>query len=647
MATVDWVRGPEPGTASLDQGPRTLDPGQAAAQAAMQQAIAWLLEHQDAEGWWCGELEANVTIQAEYILLMQFLGLRDDDRWAEIVQYIDRRQQEDGGWPIYYDGPSDLSTTIEAYLALKLTGRDPSDPRMRRALNLVRSLGGLPKARIFTKLWLALFGEYPWEGTPVMPPELMFLPPSVPLNIYDFSSWARGTIVPLLIVMTLKPVRPLPEYARAPELREGFTPEDFALPKPKNPFGWRGAFYALDQALRKFPWPGPARRYAIRLAEQWVLAHQEADGSWGGIQPPWVYSLLALNILGYENEHPVIKRSLAGMEAFGVRDHEGWRVQPCVSPIWDTGLAVIALLDAGLERDHPAIRQATQWLLDHQVFGPGDWQVHTPGTPGGGWAFEFENQGYPDTDDTAIVILALWKAGVGRGAIVKAVRWLEGMRSRNGAWGSFDVDNTRDLVTKIPFADFGETLDPPTEDVTAHILEALARLGYPASNPILKGAIEYLKAQQERDGAWWGRWGVNYIYGIGAVLPALRACGMPADHATMRRAVEWLRLHQLPDGGWGESSHTYDDPATRASGPSTPSQTAWALLGLMAAGLHDDPVTRRGIAYLVERQLPDGTWDEPEFTGTGFPRAFMINYHLYRHYFPLMALGRYVHRRTG
>src|SRR5579883_1928593 len=262
MATVDWVRGPEPGTASLDQGPRTLDPGQAAAQAAMQQAIAWLLGHQDAEGWWCGELEANVTIQAEYILLMQFLGLRDDDRWAEIVQYINRRQQEDGGWPIYYDGPSDLSTTIEAYLALKLTGRDPSDPRMRRALNLVRSLGGLPKARIFTKLWLALFGEYPWEGTPVMPPELMFLPPSVPLNIYDFSRSARGTIVPLLIVMTLKPVRPLPDYARAPELREGFTPEDFALPKPKNPFGWRGAFYALDQALRKFPWPKPTPRHS-------------------------------------------------------------------------------------------------------------------------------------------------------------------------------------------------------------------------------------------------------------------------------------------------------------------------------------------------------------------------------------------------
>ncbi len=617
------------------------------AEPALNRAVEWLLGQQDAAGWWCGELEAAVTIQAEYILLMHFLGLRDDARWSEVVRYIDLRQQADGGWPIYYDGPSDLSTTIEAYAALKLVGRDPSDPRMASARELIHQLGGLPKARVFTKLWLALFGEYPWEGTPVMPPEVMYLPPSMPLNIYDFSSWARGTIVPLFIVMTLRPVRPLPDYARLQELRDGYAPEDFALPKPSSPFGWRGAFYMLDQGLRKFPWPKMARRHAIRLAEQWILAHQEADGSWGGIQPPWVYSLLALNVMGYPNNHPVIARSLRGMEAFGVQDREGWRVQPCVSPVWDTALAAIALLDAGFDGDHPAVRRATDWLLEHQVFAPGDWQVHAPGVEGGGWAFEFENQGYPDTDDTAIVILALHKAGVGQQAIRRAVRWLEGMRSRNGAWGSFDVDNTRELVTKIPFADFGETLDPPTEDVTAHILEAFGRLGYSAQHPILSRALDYLEAQQESDGSWWGRWGVNYIYGIGAVLPALRACGYPCDHPVIRRAAEWLRVHQLPDGGWGESSHTYDDPAKRASGPSTPSQTAWALMGLLAADLHDDPVTQRGIRYLLDRQREDGTWDEPQFTGTGFPRAFMINYHLYRHYFPVMALGRYVHRRTG
>lgn len=615
--------------------------------AGLDKAVQWLLGNQDAEGWWCGELEANVTIQAEYILLMQFLALRDDGRWADLVRYIDLRQQEDGGWPIYYDGPSDLSTTIEAYVALKLAGRDPADERMQRALRLIRAKGGLPQARVFTKLWLALFGEYPWEGTPVMPPELMYLPPSIPMNIYDFSSWARGTIVPLLVVMTLKPVRRLPEYAHCPELRAGYSAVDFALPKPRHPFGWRGAFYALDRALRKFPWPQTGRRHAIRMAEHWILAHQEADGSWGGIQPPWVYSLLALSILGYPNGHPVMQRSFQGLEAFGIKDEEGWRVQPCVSPVWDTGLAVIALLDSGVDHAHPTIRRATDWLLANQLFAPGDWEVHTPGTAGGGWAFEFANQAYPDTDDTAIVILALWKAGVGQEAIRKAVRWLEGMRSENGAWGSFDVDNTRELVTKIPFADFGETIDPPTEDVTAHILEALAHLGYSPRHPILKLAVEYLERQQEPDGSWWGRWGVNYIYGIGAVLPALRACGFSADHPSMRRAVEWLRHHQLPDGGWGESSHTYEDPATRASGPSTPSQTAWALLGLMAAGLHDDPVTMRGVTYLLERQREDGTWDEPQFTGTGFPRAFMINYHLYRHYFPLMALGRYVYRRTG
>jgi squalene-hopene/tetraprenyl-beta-curcumene cyclase len=624
---------------------RPFSPLQAA--ESLRRAISWLLARQDPAGWWCGELEANVTIQAEYILLMQFLGLRDDARWADVVRYIELRQQDDGGWPIYYGGPSDLSTTIEAYAALKLAGRDPNDPHLRQARDFILSRGSLPKARVFTKIWLALFGEYPWDGTPIMPPELIFLPPWVPLNIYDFSSWARGTIVPLLIVLTLKPVRQLPEYARLPELRAGLNDSDFAMPRPASLFGWRGAFFMLDQVLRRVRWNQRLRRHAIRTAEHWILAHQEADGSWGGIQPPWVYSLLALNLLGYPNSHPVVTKSLQGMEDFGIADEEGWRVQPCVSPVWDTALAVIALLDAGLDREHPAIRKAADWLLTNQVFAPGDWQVHAPGVPGGGWAFEFANQGYPDTDDTAIVILALWKAGVGGEAVAKAVRWLEGMRSRNGGWGSFDVDNDRELVTKIPFADFGETIDPPTEDVTAHVLEALATLGYHPGHPVLHGAIDYLTRRQEPDGSWWGRWGVNYTYGIGAVLPALRACALPASHPAYTRAIDWLRQHQLADGGWGETSHTYDDPPTRGSGPPTPSQTGWALLGLLAAGLHDDESTRRGVQFLLDRQLSDGTWAEPDFTGTGFPRAFMINYHLYRHYFPLMALGRYVHHRTG
>ncbi|HEY8693853.1 MAG TPA: prenyltransferase/squalene oxidase repeat-containing protein, partial [Chloroflexota bacterium] len=343
------------------------------------------MDAQDAEGWWCGELEANVTIQAEYILLMYFLGVRDDARWAEVVRYIDPRQQDDGGWPIYYGGPSDLSTTIEAYVALKLTGRDPQDPRMRRALALIRTSGGVPKARIFTKIWLALFGEYPWAGTPEMPPEMMFLPPWAPLNIYDFSSWARGTIVALLVVMNLQPRRPLPDYARVPELRDGFDEADFSLPWPKNPFSWRGAFHLLDRVLRHVPWSPGVRRHAIRSAEHWILAHQEADGSWGGIQPPWVYSMIALSSLGYPTDHPVMRRALEGMEHFGVHDEEGWRVQPCVSPVWDTGLAATALLDAGLDPSHPAIVKANTWLLKNQVFAPGDWQIRTPHTPGGGW----------------------------------------------------------------------------------------------------------------------------------------------------------------------------------------------------------------------------------------------------------------------
>ncbi len=624
------------------------------ARVVLDASVAWLLERQGLEGWWCGELEANVTIQAEYIMLMHFLGLRDDSRWADIVRYVDLRQQPDGGWPIYYQGPSDLSTTIEAYAALKLAGRDPEDPRMRRARELILAHGSLPKARIFTKLWLALFGEYPWDGAPVMPPEMMFLPHWLPLNIYDFSSWARGTIVPLLIVMELKPVRPFPEWARLDELREGLSAKDFDLPRPGNLLSWRGAFWLLDRLMRALPEPRSIRRRALKVAEQWVLEHQEPDGSWGGIQPPWVYSLLALNALGYPTSHPVIARSLAGMERFGVHDGEGWRVQPCVSPVWDTALAVVALLDAGLPCDHPAIAKAVEWLLRNQLDAPGDWQVRARRTPPGGWAFEFHNQGYPDTDDTSMVLLALYKALAPEGrqptaersavwaAIRKGVRWLEGMRSRNGAWGSFDVDNCRDLVTKIPFADFGETIDPPTEDVTAHVLEALATLGYSADHPVLQQAVDYLRRRQEPDGSWWGRWGVNYIYGIGAVLPALRAAGFAADSDVVQRAVRWLREHQLPNGGWGESSQTYERPDRRASGPATPSQTAWALLGLLAADLADDPCTRRGVQFLLDRCLPEGTWHEPEFTGTGFPRAFMINYHLYRQYFPVMALGRFV-----
>ncbi|MDE3074011.1 MAG: squalene--hopene cyclase [Chloroflexota bacterium] len=617
------------------------------AEEALRQGVDALLRSQSREGWWCGELEANVTIQAEYILLMQFLGLRDDARRAEVARYIDLRQQDDGGWPIYFRGPSDLSTTIEAYIALKLAGRDPEDERMRRARQLILAHGSLPKARVFTKLWLALFGEYPWDGLPVMPPELMFFPSWLPLNIYDFSSWARGTIVPLLMVMTLKPSRPFPENARVPELRAGLAAGDFTLPRPRSLLGWRGAFYLADQALRRVRFPAGPRARALAAAERWVLDHQERDGSWGGIQPPWVYSIIALSARGYGNDHPVIAKSLAGMEDFGVRDAEGWRVQPCVSPVWDAALALLALADAGLPGDHPALHQAIDWLLEQQLSAPGDWQVRAAkGTPPGGWAFEFSNVGYPDTDDTAIVALALHHAAKERPdvrqAIARAVRWLAGMRSRNGAWGSFDVDNCRTLVTKIPFADFGETIDPPTEDVTAHVLECLSAVGYGPEHPLVRDAVAYLLEQQEGDGSWWGRWGVNYLYGVGAVLPALRAAGIAGHHPAIRRAVAWLRQHQLPDGGWGEGCESYDAPAPRGEGPSTPSQTAWALLGLIAAGEQHEAYTASGIRFLVDRQREDGTWDEPEFTGTGFPRAFMINYHLYRQYFPVMALGRWL-----
>jgi squalene-hopene/tetraprenyl-beta-curcumene cyclase len=598
-----------------------------------------LLAQQHPDGFWRGELETNVTMDAEDLLLREFLGARDPAKLASAARWIRSRQREDGTWSNFYGGPANLSTTVEAYVALRLAGDPPEAAHMRAAADFVRDAGGVERARVFTHIWLALFGLWPWELVPALPPELVLLPRWVPLNPYDFACWARQTIVALTVVWAHRPVRSL--ALSIDELRTG------VVVRPSAGSAAGRMLLGLDRALHAYERRpvSAVRRAALARAERWIVRRQEADGSWGGIQPPWVYSLIALHLQGYSLEHPVMRRGLEGIEGFIVEEEGTRRLEACQSPVWDTALSVVALRDAGTPADDPALVRAADWLLEEQVFAPGDWSLARPRLAPGGWAFEFANDNYPDVDDTAEVALALSRVSHPepdrvRDAIARATEWTLGMQSSSGGWGAFDADNTRALCRALPFCDFGEVIDPPSADVTAHALELLAQQDR-ADETASRRGLEWLSAEQEPDGSWFGRWGVNYVYGTGAALPALVAVGVSPEDLRVRRAVRWLEEHQAPDGGWGEDPRSYDDPGRWAGrGPSTASQTAWALIGLHAAGRAASPAAGRGVRWLVETQQPDGSWDEPEFTGTGFPGDYYINYHLYRQMFPVMALGR-------
>jgi squalene-hopene/tetraprenyl-beta-curcumene cyclase len=671
-------------------------PGRAATAPA--QALARARDHllglQHQPGWWQGELETNVTMDAEDLLLREFLQIRTREQTEASARWIASKQREDGTWANFYGGPADLSTTVEAYVALRLAGHQPDEPPMAGAAEWIRAAGGIPATRVFTRIWLAMFGEWPWDDLPVMPPELIYLPAWFPLNVYDWACWARQTIVPLTVVGTLRPVRPLPftlDELAGPARQPGDPPPRIGRTDRPGPGpGWAALFGGIDRGLhgyqRRAQAAAPARavrRAALRRCAEWIIARQEKDGCWGGIQPPWVYSLIALHLLGYRLDHPVIRRGLAGLERFTITedtpDGPVRRLEACQSPVWDTVLAVTALADAGLPPDHAALTAAADWLLAEEITGPGDWQVRRPELDPGGWAFEFDNDTYPDIDDTAEVVLALRRVRGPAGdtareaAIRRGVRWMTGMQSRDGGWGAFDADNTSTLVTKLPFCDFGAVVDPPSADVTAHVVEALAAEGLAGSRAARRGVVWLLRAQ-ESDGSWFGRWGANYVYGTGAVVPALIAAGVRPGRPAIRRAVAWLEAHQNADGGWGEDMRSYDDPALAGRGESTASQTAWALLALLAAErgadagggrAHGTPgpgetswpgapdpgppsvAVERGIRWLCEHQRDDGTWDEPQYTGTGFPRDFYLNYHLYRLVFPVSALGRYVAGQAG
>jgi squalene-hopene/tetraprenyl-beta-curcumene cyclase len=600
---------------------------------ALERARDHLLALQHPGGWWKAELATNVTMDAEDLLLREFLGIRDAGLTERAARWIRSQQREDGSWGAFHGAPGDVSTTIEAYVALRLAGDAPEAPHMRTAAAFARAAGGLERARVFTHIWLALFGAWPWADVPAVPAEMVLLPSWVPLNPYDFACWARQTIVALAVVGHHRPQRPLP--FSIDELRTGRPPKRERLP-------WRGAALTLlDRVLHAYERRPlrPLRALALDRAERWIVDRQEADGSWGGIQPPWVYSLIALHLQGYALDHPVMRRGLEGLETFVIEDESGRRLEACQSPVWDTALALVALADSGVPGGDPAMVRGADWLLEQEMQGRGDWAVRRPGLAPGGWAFEFANVNYPDIDDTAEVVLALRTVDHPepermRAAIDRGIAWVEGMRSADGGWGAFDADNCRALVRDLPFCDFGEVIDPPSADVTAHVVEMLAAEGRPA-----RSGVDWLLANQEADGSWFGRWGVNHVYGTGAAVPALVAAGVDPAAEPVRRAVRWLEGRQNPDGGWGEDCRSYVDPEWIGRGASTASQTAWALLALHAAG-EDSPALRRGLLWLAETQRPDGSWDEPYFTGTGFPGYFYINYHLYRQVFPLMALGR-------
>ena len=582
---------------------------------AVERGAERLLSLQHQEGWWKGELESNATMIAEHLFLLHFLGLRDAETDRLLANELLARRRDDGTWSIWFDGPPDLSVTVEAYTALKLAGVDAGDATR----DYIRRAGGVPRTRIFTRAFLALIGQWPWGRLAHVPVELILLPASAPLSVYDFACWARQTMVALSVVEALRPVRP-----SAIDLSEIGGRKTGSPRRPRH---------------------SRTRRRAIRVAERWVRERQEADGSWGGIQPPWVWSLVMFAALGHGLEDDAFARGFAGWNRFLVRDGERLRPEACQSPIWDTALAVLALRAAGVSADDARLQAAGSWLLGEEVTVRGDWSIRLPELAPGGWAFEFDNDLYPDVDDTAVVALALRELDLGDDAVKRGLEWMVGMQSRSGGWGAFDVDNEALWLYQLPICDFGKVTDEPTADVTAHALEALGHeQGYESS---LARGLEWLLAEQEQDGSWFGRWGVNHVYGTGAALPALEACGLPADHPAMRRAVRWLDSVQQPGGGFGEDIRSYSRPEWRGRGAVTPSQTAWALMAYVSGGAAETLSAQQSAEYLCQGQRSDGDWDEQHFTGTGFPLDFMIRYHLYRLTFPLLALGRLRERLNG
>jgi squalene-hopene/tetraprenyl-beta-curcumene cyclase len=613
---------------------------------AIQRSQERMLLLQAPAGYWLGELEADTTITAEYLLLRHLLGTPDREIERKALRYLRAQQAQDGSWNLYEAGAGDLSATIKAYFAMKMAGVPPADPALARAREWILARGGPTQANVFTKITLALFGQYPWGGVPAMPVEIMLLPRWSYFNLWEISYWSRTVLIPLLIVMDRRPVHQVPRDRGIDELWAHHLHLDDPAYARRAFVSWKNFFIGVDGFLKTWEafGPRPWRARAIRAAHDWLVPRMSVPGGLGGIYPAMVNSILAMRLLGYPDDHRLIAGQIKEIEALGIEEPHRFHVQPCVSPVWDTGLAVNALRASGLPAGHPALVRAADWLLDRQVLEPGDWGVKRPRLEPGGWPFQFDNAFYPDLDDTAVVAMGLHQiehpdhARV-RTAIDRGVRWLRGMQGKDGGWASFDTDQTRLLFNNIPFADHGALLDPATEDLTARCIECFGRLGASPDDPAIQRGLAFLRRTQTREGAWHGRWGVNYLYGTWSVLRGLEAVGIGPGDPMVARAVRWLADGQNADGGWGETCDSYADGRLKGRGPSGPSQTAWALLGLMAAGQTATPAVERGIDFLLRSQDADGGWHDTLWNGTGFPRVFYLQYHLYAHYFPLWALG--------
>ncbi|MEO6033987.1 MAG: squalene--hopene cyclase [Verrucomicrobiota bacterium] len=620
-------------------------------EAAIERSQDFLLSEQRPEGFWVGELMVDSTLVSDTIAYHHWNGKVDKKWQRKAVNHIFSMQLPDGGWNIYYGGPAEVNATIKAYLALKLAGVPVTDPRMLKAREVALNLGGIPRMNTFSKLYLALLGLFPWKYLPTIPSEVLLIGKWFHVNFWDMSNWSRGMIVPLAIINHYKPTRKV--GVTIDELyREGFHERDLALPRDPETFTWRNFFLSLD-GLHKFAelWASagihPFRKLALRKAEKWMLERFEGSGGLAAIFPAMLNSLIALKALGYADDHPQVLRAERELKKLEHETEHSVRIEPCFSPVWDTAIVAICLHESGISSDHPAMKKSCDWLIDKEIRFRGDWRYKNPAdVEPSGWVFEYDNKWNPDVDDTAMVLLALRKIPTDDPqrrdeCFQRGLNWMMTFQCKDGGWAAFDKDCTKSILEKVPFADHNAMLDPECADITARILELLGYENVDLKNPQVQKGLQYVRDQQEEDGSWYGRWGVNYIYGTWQALRGMRALNLNMNQPWLLRGRAWLESVQHEDGGWGERCNTYDDPVFKGQGPSTASQTAWAVMGLLAFDDPNLPSVRQGIEYLIRTQNKDGSWTELETTGTGFPKVFYLKYDMYRNSWPLLALATY------